>query len=52
VVKTMSVPEVREKFTSIGADPLLMTPEEFTEFIRKDIDKWAKVAKAANVRVD
>jgi tripartite-type tricarboxylate transporter receptor subunit TctC len=52
VVKTMAVPEVREKFTSIGADPLLMTPEEFTEFIRKDIDKWAKVAKAANVRVD
>ena len=52
VVKTMYVPEVREKFTSIGADPLLMTPEEFTEFIRKDIDKWAKVAKAANVRVD
>ena len=52
VVKTMAVPEVREKFTSIGADPLLMSPEEFTEFIRKDIDKWAKVAKAANVRVD
>jgi len=52
VAKTMAVPEVREKFTSIGADPLIMSPEEFTEFIRKDIDKWAKVAKAANVRMD
>ncbi len=52
VAKTMATPEVREKFTSIGADPLIMSPEEFTEFIRKDIDKWAKVAKAANVRIE
>jgi len=52
VAKTMAMPDVREKFTSIGADPLVMSPEEFTEFIRKDIEKWAKVAKAANVRID
>lgn len=52
VAKTMAVPDVREKFTSIGADPLIMSPEEFTEFIRKDIDKWAKVAKAANIKMD
>jgi tripartite-type tricarboxylate transporter receptor subunit TctC len=29
-----------------------MSPEEFTEFIRKDIEKWVKVAKAANVKMD
>ena len=52
VVKTMAMPEVREKFTSIGADPLTMSPEQFTAFIHKDIEKWAKVAKAANVRID
>jgi tripartite-type tricarboxylate transporter receptor subunit TctC len=52
VAKTMSTPDVREKFTNIGADPLIMSPDEFTEFIRKDIDKWAKVAKAANIRMD
>ena len=50
--KTMATPEVREKFTSFGADPLIMSPEEFTAFIRADIEKWAKVAKAANVKVD
>jgi tripartite-type tricarboxylate transporter receptor subunit TctC len=52
VAKTMAVPEVRERFTSIGADPLVMSPDEFTDFIRKDIAKWAKVAKAANIKVD
>jgi tripartite-type tricarboxylate transporter receptor subunit TctC len=52
VAKTMATPEVREKFMSFGADPLIMSPEEFTEFIRKDIEKWAKVARAANIKVD
>ena len=52
VAKTMATPEVREKFISMGADPLIMSPEEFTAFIRADIEKWAKVAKAANVKVD
>jgi len=34
------------------ADPLIMSPEDFTAFIRKDIDMWAKVAKAAGVKFD
>jgi len=52
VVKTMATPDVREKFIGMGADPLIMSPEEFTAFIRKDIDKWAGVAKASGVKVD
>ena len=52
VVKTMTTPDVREKFINVGADPLTMTPEDFTAFIRKDIDMWAAVAKAAGVKID
>ncbi len=52
VSKTMATPDVREKFIHVGADPLVMSPEAFTAFIRSDIDKWARVAKAANVKVD
>ena len=51
-VKTMATPAVREKFTSFGADPYTLTPEEFTAFLRADIAKWGKVAKAANIKVD
>ena len=50
--KTMATPEVRERFTSIGADPWVLTPEEFTAFLHKDIDMWAGVAKAAGVKID
>lgn len=52
VSKTMATPDVREKFIKVGADPLVMSPDEFTAFIRKDIENWDKVAKAAGVRLD
>jgi tripartite-type tricarboxylate transporter receptor subunit TctC len=29
-----------------------MTPDEFTRFVRADIEMWGKVVKAAGVRVD
>lgn len=51
-VKTMATPAVREKFVSFGADPYTMSPEDFATFLRGDIEKYAKVAKAANIKVD
>ncbi|MGZ5091401.1 MAG: Bug family tripartite tricarboxylate transporter substrate binding protein [Burkholderiales bacterium] len=40
VVKTVATPAVRERFMAVGADPATTSPEEFTRFIKTDIDKW------------
>jgi tripartite-type tricarboxylate transporter receptor subunit TctC len=37
-------------FTSQGHEPGGGDPEEYSAFIRAEIQKWAKVAKAANIR--
>lgn len=52
VVKTVATPAVREKLIGFGADPLTMTPEEFTRFLRSDIEMWARVVKAAGIKVE
>jgi tripartite-type tricarboxylate transporter receptor subunit TctC len=52
VVKTVNTPKVRENLLGVGADPVTMTPEEFTRFIRADIDKWGKLVKAAGITVE
>ena len=52
IIKTVNTPAVRERLLSVGADPLTMSIEEFTEYIRKDIEKWRKVVKAANLTFD
>lgn len=38
--------------TDILARAVGNTPEEFTEFLRVEIAKWAKVVKASGARVD
>jgi len=52
VVKAVATPGVRDKLTGFGADPLTMSTEEFTRFLRADIEMWGRVVKAAGVKVD
>jgi tripartite-type tricarboxylate transporter receptor subunit TctC len=52
VVKTVATPAVRERLVGVGADPLTMSPDEFTQFIRADIEKWGKLAKAAGIVIE
>jgi tripartite-type tricarboxylate transporter receptor subunit TctC len=48
----IKAPETRERFLAQGALASGIPPEQFVEFVRREIEKWAKVAKAANVRLD
>jgi tripartite-type tricarboxylate transporter receptor subunit TctC len=52
VAKALSVPEVRERFVSQGAEPGGNTPDQFSAFIKDEIEKWARVVKVSNARVD
>jgi len=44
--------EVRERFTNLGIEPVGTTPAEFTKFLADEVAKWAKVIKAAGVKVE
>jgi len=52
VTKSLHTPEMMERLSTQGAQPVGNTPEEFTEFLRVEIAKWAKVVKASGARVD
>jgi tripartite-type tricarboxylate transporter receptor subunit TctC len=52
IVKIMRVAEVRDRFAADGFDPVGSTPEEFSQFIRDEIPKWAKLVKSANIRAE
>ena len=45
-------PEIKAKFANLGAEPMPMTPDEFGKLMADEIDKWAKVIKFANIKVD
>jgi tripartite-type tricarboxylate transporter receptor subunit TctC len=37
--------ETRNRILALGAQPLVMTPDEFSRFLRDEIAKWSKVVK-------
>lgn len=43
---------VRERYATLGIEPVGNTPDEFTEQVKADLVRWEKVVKAANVRVE
>ena len=52
VAKALAMPEVRERFVAQGAQPSGSTPDQFAAFIRAETDKWTKVVKISNAKVD
>jgi tripartite-type tricarboxylate transporter receptor subunit TctC len=52
VNRAMQEPDARERLAAIGAEAQEATPAEFGAFINLEIEKWAKVVKAANVRAE
>lgn len=52
LAKMLKSPDMKEKILRQGGIASGNSPEEFAAFIKSETDKWAKVAKAAKVRVE
>lgn len=51
-VRTLHLPEIKNRLSSQGAEPVGSTPEEFAAFIKAEMVRWAKVVKASGARAD
>ncbi len=51
IARGYSAPDVRERLLREGNDVVLNTPEQFDAFFRGEMDKWAKVIKAAGIAI-
>jgi len=45
-------PDVRERLAALGVEPAGTQSDAFTQMIRNDIERWARVIKNANIRVE
>jgi tripartite-type tricarboxylate transporter receptor subunit TctC len=52
LVKALQSADVRERLSSQGAEPIGNTPDEFTAQMKRDLVKWAKVVKDADIKLD
>jgi tripartite-type tricarboxylate transporter receptor subunit TctC len=51
IVTIVAFSDVRERLLALGFDPIASTPEEFASRIRWEIEKWEKVIRAADIKV-
>ncbi len=52
IANAIKAPEVREFMAKEGADPVGSTPQEFAVFFKGEVDRYARVIRAANIRVE
>jgi tripartite-type tricarboxylate transporter receptor subunit TctC len=52
IMKALAAPDVRERLTTLGFEPVANTPEAFTAQVRSDIERWGKVIRDAKIKVD
>ena len=48
--KSLAMPDVRERLLGLASPPMGGTPEQFASYMKREVDKWARVIRAANIK--
>jgi tripartite-type tricarboxylate transporter receptor subunit TctC len=52
IVRTLRLPDVRDRLLSQSTEPVGNTPQEFAVFMKSEHAKWGRLIRAANIRVE
>jgi tripartite-type tricarboxylate transporter receptor subunit TctC len=52
IVRSMALPDVKERLATLGFEAIASTPEEFGARIRADLEKWGNVIRAAKIKAE
>jgi tripartite-type tricarboxylate transporter receptor subunit TctC len=50
LIRMLNVPEVRQRISQEGADPVGSTPDAFANRVKNEITKWSKVIKTSSIQ--
>jgi tripartite-type tricarboxylate transporter receptor subunit TctC len=52
IAAVLRSPDIQKKLDVMGAEPGGQSSDKFDRLIRDEVDKWAKVIKAANIQAE
>ncbi len=52
IVKVLRSTETQDRLIALGCEPVGNTPQQFATFVSAERDKWAKVIKQADIKLD
>jgi len=50
--KAMMSEDLKERYTSLGLDPVSSTPDEMAAFMRREQDRYAAIVRDANIKIE
>ena len=50
IVRSIALPEIKERLSALGFEPLASTPEETVKQVEVEGEIWSKVIRAANIK--
>ena len=50
MLQALALPDLKERLASLGAEIVASSPEQTSAFFKTELEKYSKVAKAANIR--
>lgn len=50
LTRALQSPDLKQRFATEGAEPSVMSREQFTRFVGNEIQRWRKVAVEANIK--
>jgi tripartite-type tricarboxylate transporter receptor subunit TctC len=50
--RILALPDVRERLSTLGVTPMTGTPADLAKYLKFEIDRWAKVIKAAGIKLN
>ena len=52
IVRVVSLPDVKERLAALGAEPSAFSAEEFAAFNRSELERWGRIVRAAQIKLD
>jgi len=52
ILRALAAPDVKQRLASLGADIVASSPEQTAAIFKADIEKYTKVARAANIHAE
>jgi tripartite-type tricarboxylate transporter receptor subunit TctC len=52
VMKVLALPEIQARLKGFGMEPSSMTPAQLLAYQKAEVEKWARVIKAANIKAE
>jgi len=52
LVRIANLPDIRERFTSLGIEPVGNTPEQLAAYMQADLAKWTKLVQSIGLKTE